>query len=105
MLSKYEMSRFPAMRHYLGIYHDEVVATGTLFIGSETAGIYDIATRVEYRHRGIGSAMFAHLLKEAEDSHHRYAVLQASEDGIGIYLKAGFMPVGNVHIFENRALL
>lgn len=105
MLSEHPMSAFPAMRHYLGKYHDEVVATGTLFIGSETVGIYDIVTRTDYRHRGIGSAMFAHLLNEAKSCSRHYAVLQASAAGIGIYQKAGFRSIGNVQVFENRALL
>jgi ribosomal protein S18 acetylase RimI-like enzyme len=105
LLSESPMSTYPAMRHYLGTCHDQVVATGALFIGSETAGIYDIATRAEYRHRGIGSAMFAYLLNEARSYQHRYVVLQASAEGIGIYLKAGFTPIGDVHTFENRTLL
>lgn len=105
LLSEHAMSEFPAMRHYIGQYQGEVVATGALFIGSETIGLYDIATRAEYRHKGIGSAMFARLLEDAKSYQHRYAVLQASGDGIGIYLKAGFIPVGNVFVFENRSLL
>lgn len=105
LLSEFPMSAYPAMRHYLGTYHDQVVATGTLFIGRETAGIYDIVTQAEYRHRGIGSAMFAYLLNEARSYQRRYVVLQASADGMGIYLKAGFTPVGDVHTFENRTLL
>ena len=105
LLSQYDMSRFPEMRHYIGIYDDQVVATGTLFIGRETVGIYDIVTSAQYRRRGIGSAMFAYLLNEAKSFPHRYVVLQASADGIGIYRKAGFIPAGEVHIFDNRTLL
>jgi ribosomal protein S18 acetylase RimI-like enzyme len=81
------------------------VASGTLFIERESVGIYDIVTHRDYRHRGIGSAMFAHLLNEAKLYQRRYAVLQASAEGMGIYLKADFAPVGNVQVFENRALL
>jgi len=29
-------------------------------------------------------------------------VLQASKDGLGIYVKAGFRAIGDVHTFENR---
>lgn len=103
--SAYAASDAPAMRLYTGTYHGEVVATGTLFVGRETLGIYDIVTRAEYRHQGIGSAMFGHLLREATAYSQRYVVLQASADGMGIYLKAGFIPAGNVHTFENRTLL
>ncbi|MGH8000662.1 MAG: GNAT family N-acetyltransferase [Brasilonema sp.] len=105
LLCEQQINQFPAIRHYIGKYHGEVVATGTLFVGSETVGIYDIATRDEYRHRGIGSAMFAYLLREARSCQHHYAVLQASTEGIGIYLKAGFTPIGDVHVFESRTLL
>ena len=101
-LCEYPISTFPAMHYYLGILHDTVVATGTLFIGSETVGIYDIATRDNYRRRGIGSAMFQSLLESACTWNRRYCVLQASRDGLGIYLKAGFRAVGEVHTFENR---
>ncbi len=104
-LSQQPLRQFPAMRHYIGTVQGETVATGTLFIGSETVGIYDITTQVNYRQRGIGSAMFAHLLHEARAYSRRYAVLQASPDGIGIYRKAGFMAVGEVRVLENRALL
>ena len=66
VLSSQPMSAFPAMRHYLGTYQNKVVASGALFVGSETVGIYDIITHPDHRHRGIGSAMFAHLLDEAK---------------------------------------
>jgi len=93
---------FPAMHYYLGTLHHTVVATGMLFVGSETVGIYDVATCDAYRRRGIGSAMFQHLLEDARTCNRRFCVLQASEDGLGIYVKAGFRPVGAVHVFENR---
>ena len=82
-----------------------VVATGCLFIGSDTVGTYDIVTRTEYRHQGISSAMFGYLVHEAQCQDHRYAVLQASPDGLGIYERAGFTTVRLVHTFENRSLL
>jgi GNAT superfamily N-acetyltransferase len=104
-LSQYPMSQYPAMRFYLGIYEGQTVATGTMFVGQETVGIYDIVTLAAYRRRGIGSAIFAHLLQEAQLCQHRHATLQASPDGLGIYERAGFTAVGNAHVFENRALL
>jgi GNAT superfamily N-acetyltransferase len=101
-LSEHSPSTFPAMRHYLGALHSKVVAIGTLFVGSETVGIYDIVTSDDYRGIGIGSAMFQHLLHDAATWNRRYCVLQASPDGLGIYTRAGFSPIGEVHTFENR---
>jgi GNAT superfamily N-acetyltransferase len=104
-LSEYPLSTFPAMHFYLGRLYGTVVATGLVFVGSRTVGIYDVATRPEYRKRGIGSAMFQYLLEDACTSHHRSCVLQASQAGLRIYLQAGFRSVGTVHVFENRGLL
>lgn len=101
-LSEHSPSTFPAMRHYLGILHGTAVAVGTLFVGSETVGIYDIVTSDAYRRRGIGSAMFQHLLRDASTWNRYYCVLQASPDGLGIYARAGFNALGEVHTFENR---
>ena len=104
-LSKYPLNLFPAMHHYFATLYDTTVAIGTLFIGSETAGIYDVVTSDAYRRRGIGSAMFQHLLADARSCSRRFCVLQASPDGLGIYTKAGFRPIDTVHVFENRGLL
>ena len=90
----------PSLRHYVGMLGGEVVATGSLYIGSATSGIYDVITREDLRGRGIGSAMFAYLLGEAKRERHRTAVLQASDAGQGIYRRAGFVTVGEVQVFE-----
>jgi ribosomal protein S18 acetylase RimI-like enzyme len=103
-LCEHPLSMFPAMHFYLGTLHRTVVATGMLFVGSETVGIYDVATSNAYRRRGIGSAMFQHLLEDACTCNRRSCVLQASRDGLGIYVKAGFRPVGAVHVFEKRVV-
>lgn len=104
-LSGHPLSAFPAMHFYLGTFHGMPISTGTLFVGSQTVGIYDIATLPEYRKRGIGSAMFQYLLDDACASPHRLCVLQASQEGYGIYLRAGFKPIEKVHVFENRGAL
>jgi GNAT superfamily N-acetyltransferase len=105
LLSASPLSMFPALRYYLGFYRGELAATGCLFIGTESIGIYDIVTRNEYRRKGIGSAMFGYVVNEAQHFQHRYAVLQASPDGLRIYEKAGFAASGKVYTFENRGLL
>jgi ribosomal protein S18 acetylase RimI-like enzyme len=91
------------MHHYLGTLHGTVVAIGTLFVGSQMTGIYDLVTRDDYRRRGIGSAMFQHLLHHASTCNRRFCVLQASPDGLGIYKRAGFRTGGEVQTFESRS--
>jgi ribosomal protein S18 acetylase RimI-like enzyme len=101
-LSTYPLCMFPAMRYYLGTFHGKVVAIGTLFVGTQTVGVYDIVTHNDYRRRGIGSAMFQRLLKDACAENRRFCVLQASKDGLGIYLKAGFSVTGDVLTFDAK---
>ncbi|MDO3680337.1 GNAT family N-acetyltransferase [Paenibacillus ehimensis] len=93
------------MKLYIGSVRDEVVATGCLIFAPDSVGIYDIATRQEYRGRGFGSAMFHFLLAEARKHRAGWCVLQASPDGINIYKRAGFEPVCEVTVYENRHLL
>lgn len=89
------------MRLYLGEQSGQVVATGTLFIDKAIAGIYDIATRPEWRYKGYGTAMFRHLVQEARQQGVTQAVLQASPNALGIYERTGFTKVGVVSVYEN----
>ncbi|MCP1309809.1 GNAT family N-acetyltransferase [Paenibacillus tyrfis] len=93
------------MKPYIGSVQDEVVATGCLIFAPDSVGIYDIATRQEYRGKGFGSAMFNFLLAEARKLRTGWCVLQASPDGINIYRRSGFEPVCEVTVYENRYLL
>ena len=79
----------PEMVYYIGYHEDIPVTTGALFL-TDVAGIYDIATRPEYRRRGFGSALFRHLVNEAKRAKYESAVLVASAEGAGIYERTGF---------------
>jgi ribosomal protein S18 acetylase RimI-like enzyme len=57
---------------------------------SNTIGLYGLATLAEYRGRGIGSALMTYSLNMAKELRYKYVILQASEDGFGIYQKFGF---------------
>lgn len=72
--------------------HDGVPVAGVeLFPGDDkVAGLYGLATLEAYRGRGIGFALMSHTLNVAKALGYRYVILQASEDGIGIYKKLGF---------------
>lgn len=56
------------------------------------AGIYGFATLESYRGRGIGSTLFTFALNRAKALGYQQLILQASEDGLGIYKKFGFKP-------------
>jgi ribosomal protein S18 acetylase RimI-like enzyme len=77
------------MVYYIGYHEGIPVTTGALFL-TDVAGIYDVATRPEYRRRGFGSALFRHLVNEAKQAKYESAVLVASAEGAGIYERTGF---------------
>ena len=76
-------------------YHDgEPASTVELFATDhQTIGFYGFATLETYRRKGIGSAMFSFAMNRAKSQGFKYAILQATDDGIGIYKKAGFEEV------------
>lgn len=93
------------IRNYLGYYEGKAVCTGTAVYTKDSVGIYDIATLPEYRNQGLGSSMFRYILSEIKKNYNGLCVLQASEDGMGIYKKAGFEPACNIYVYENRSLI
>ncbi len=80
---------------FLTYYHkDRAVATAELFSTDQgTLGIYGFATLAAYRGRGIGSTLFTYALNLAKEKGFKNLILQATEDGIGIYKNYGFKTV------------
>ena len=75
---------------YLGLVDGRAVATALLVAAGGVAGIYNVATVVEYRGRGIGAALTVAPLIEARDMGYRIGALQSSEMGYGVYQRLGF---------------
>ncbi len=80
------------MRMFVGYLGGLAVAASELFLGGGLAGLYNIATRVQFRRRGIGTALTWAAADEARRLRVSTATLQASEDGQGVYARLGFRP-------------
>lgn len=77
----------------LAVYYDsnKAVSVVELFSSStETLGLYGFATLSTHRGKGIGSSLFKFTLNKAKEDGFKNVILQASEDGIGIYERYGF---------------
>ncbi|MTI40544.1 N-acetyltransferase [Fulvivirga lutimaris] len=84
------------------VYYDggTPLATVELFPSdNSTIGIYGLATLEDARGKGIGSALMTKCLNMAKKSGYKKVVLQASEDGIGIYKKLGFQSATTYYEF------
>ncbi|HEX5167862.1 MAG TPA: GNAT family N-acetyltransferase [Cyclobacteriaceae bacterium] len=72
----------------------KTVAVIEMFPSDEaTVGLYGLATRREFRGKGIGSAMMTYALNKAMTLGYENVILQASPDAIGIYKRYGFKVV------------
>jgi GNAT superfamily N-acetyltransferase len=83
----------PANGISLAIYYHERKPVSVIEIfpsNEETIGFYSLATLLQYRGKGIGSTLMRFALNKAKEDGYKFAILQASEDGIGIYEKYGF---------------
>jgi len=92
------------LRLFVGYVDDEPVVTAAVFF-SDVAGIYDVSTRPDMQKKGYGSAMFYSALKFARDSGHKDIVLQASQDGLGIYKCFGFEEICEFNVWSNKEQL
>ena len=66
------------------------VASSMLFMNGDTAGIYFVSTLPAYRGRGIGLTLTNYTMLYAKKSGLNLCVLQASELGFNVYIRAGF---------------
>jgi predicted GNAT family N-acyltransferase len=55
-----------------------------------------IATHLEYRKRGVGSAIVEELLRAADEAEYPMTLLSAQTHAIGFYRDFGYKPFGNV---------
>ncbi len=88
--------------HLLAWLDGETLATTTLFLNGETAGIYFVMTVPQARRKGIGAAITLAALKEARTLGYHVGVLGASEAGYPVYERLGFKTFCQIGIYEYK---
>jgi ribosomal protein S18 acetylase RimI-like enzyme len=95
------------MQSYLASLNGRPVGTAQLFLGAGVAGIYQVTCLAEARRQGIGTAVTWAALRAARAQNYRIAILQASEQGYGVYRGLGFQSYGKLNQYvwtsETRA--
>ncbi|GAA0620744.1 GNAT family N-acetyltransferase [Kribbella sandramycini] len=86
-------------RHYVAFLDGAPVGTITIYFAAGVAGVYFVMTVPEARRRGIGAALTAAALRQAEPEA-QYAVLGSSAAGRSVYESLGFRAVCEIDLYE-----
>ncbi len=80
-----------SVKHSIYYQENKPVSVIELFSSNDkTVGLYGLATLENYRGKGIGTALLTFALNKCKELGFSNVILQASEDGFGIYKKLGF---------------
>lgn len=88
--------------HLVGMLGNTPVATTSLLMAGELAGIYHVVTLPHERGRGIGAAITTAAMRHARAAGATTAVLQSSEMGFSVYRSIGFVPAGELSLYDWR---
>jgi N-acetylglutamate synthase len=83
----------PGLSIYVGRVDGKPVSTAIGFRQGDAVGIFNVATRPEYRRRGYGTAFTARALSDGFKSGATFGWLQSSPLGESLYRRMGFRQV------------
>jgi hypothetical protein len=82
-----------SMVSYLATVDDQPVGTSSVLYEAGVAGVYNVATQLAWRGRGIGAAVTLKALLDARAGGYQVGILQSSEMGYLVYRRLGFKEV------------
>jgi GNAT superfamily N-acetyltransferase len=86
------------VRHYLGLLQGTPVATATLVLDGDVAGVWNVGTMPEWERQGIGGAMMRHILLDAEELGYKASMLLASPQGVPLYERLGYFTLDTMRV-------
>jgi GNAT superfamily N-acetyltransferase len=89
-------------QHFVAFDGDLPVATTSILVDGDLAGVYFVATLAEARGRGIGAAVTRASMRYARDAGATHAALQSSDVGLSVYRSLGFEQRCVVSAYEWR---
>jgi GNAT superfamily N-acetyltransferase len=89
----------PHVRHYLGWLDNIPVSTASIVLSGDVAGVWNVGTLADYRHRGVAAALMRHILADARALGCNKSMLLASDDGRPLYERLGYKTLSNVRVF------
>lgn len=87
------------VRHYLAWVGNTPVGTASLVLSNGVAGVWNVGTLSEYRHRGVAATLMHHILREARSIGYEASMLLASNEGQPLYDRLGYKTLSHVRVF------
>ena len=87
------------LKFYVGYLGGKPVASSFIMLAGGVVGLYGVVVLPEARGRGIGTEMSLHPLRVARSMGFHIGVLDATQQGIGIYRRIGFKEVCKPKIY------
>lgn len=84
---------------FIGRIDGKPMGSATMFVDNGTVGIYWVGTLLAARRRGVAEALVRHLMDCGRDAGCRYAALQATPAGQGLYTRLGFINCCPIHVW------
>ena len=81
-------------------YNGEMVSTLLSFSAFGIAGLYFIATKPEHRGKGYAGNLIRYVLNFLFNQGKEKVVLQSDRKAVPLYLRAGFIPVGQMVVLR-----
>lgn len=79
-----------------------MAGTAILYQSNNNMGIHQVGVLPNFQGRGIGKALMLHLVALAKQKACKSITLQASQDGIAMYLNMGFTPLSSLYHLEKK---
>ena len=74
-----------------------IAGTAIAYQTNSIMGVHQVGVLPDYQGKGIGKLLMSHLVARAKEKNCELMTLQASEEGLPIYVKMGFKKLGNVY--------
>ncbi len=88
------------LQHFLAMVEGEVAGVGSIFYGSQAAGIYNVAVLPSFRGQGVASTLTISLLSLIDEQGCSWATLCASLKAKSLYRQIGFRSYGELSCYQ-----
>lgn len=88
------------LQHFVALVDGEVAGVGSIFYGSQAAGIYNVAVLPPFRGQGVASTLTISLLSLIDEEGSSWATLCASQKAKSLYRRIGFRAYGDLSCYQ-----